>query len=64
MPIYKIQECKRIEHMIKNYSNSSVISNGVNFILRAAKKRRKIAMDNAKEVQLELGIAPSLTAVK
>jgi len=64
MPIYKIKEFKRIEHMIKSYSNNSVISNGVNFILKAAKKRRMIAMDNAKEVQLELGIAPALTAVK
>ncbi|MCQ2957620.1 MAG: hypothetical protein MJ180_01820 [Candidatus Gastranaerophilales bacterium] len=50
--------------MIKNYSNNSSISNGVSFILKAAKKRRMIAMDNAKEVQAELGIAPTLTAVK
>ena len=50
--------------MIKSYSNNSVISNGVNFILKAAKKRRMLAMENAKEVQLELGSAPSLTAIK
>ena len=50
--------------MIKNYSHKNTISQGVSFILRAAKKRRMIAMENAKEVQLELGIAPMLSAVK
>lgn len=50
--------------MIKNYSNKKNISNSVNFILKAAKKRRLIAYNNAQEVQLELGIAPSIYAVK
>ena len=50
--------------IIKDYSNSSSTSNSVNFIFKAAKKRRTIALDNAKEVQMELGIAPTLTAVK
>jgi len=50
--------------MIKNYSNNSVNSSAVSFILRACKKRRAMAMNNAKEVQLELGIAPKLTAIK
>ena len=50
--------------MIKNYSNKNSISNGVSFIFKAAQKWRKIAIENAKQVQLELGIAPKLVAVK
>ena len=50
--------------MIKNYANKSSISNSVGFIYRAAKRRRMMALDNAKEVKLELGIAPKLSAVK
>ena len=50
--------------MIKNYSNKNTVSQGVAFIFRAAKKRRTIALNNAKEVQLELGLSPSLMAVK
>ncbi len=50
--------------IIKDYSNSSSTSSSVNFIFKAAKKRRALAMDNAKAVQLELGIAPMLSAVK
>ena len=50
--------------MIKNYANKSSMSNSVNFLYKAAKKRRSIALDNAKEVQIELGIAPKLAAVK
>ena len=55
---------KGLKMLVKDYSNSSSISNGVSFIFKAAKKRRALAMDNAKAVQLELGIAPSLSAVK
>ncbi len=50
--------------MIKNYSNNSTNSNSVSFILKAAKKRRILAMDKAKEVQQELGLAPLLVALK
>jgi len=50
--------------MIKNYAHKNTTSQSVNFILKAAKKRRTIAFDNAKEVQLELGISPMLMAVK
>ena len=50
--------------MIRNYSNNTINSNAVNFILKACKRRRTIAMNNAKEVQLELGIAPKLAAIK
>ena len=50
--------------MIRNYANQNSISNGVNFILKASKKRRTIAFENAKTVQLELGISPMLLAVK
>ena len=50
--------------MIKDYSNNSINSNAVKFIFKAAKKRRLLAMDKAKEVQLELGIAPTLAAIK
>ena len=50
--------------MIKNYSNKNTVSQGVAVIFRAAKKRRTIALNNAKEVQLELGLSPTLMAVK
>ena len=50
--------------MIQNYSNNGSISNGVKFILKASKKRRMIAMEKAKDVQLEWGISPMLMAVK
>ena len=50
--------------MIKNYSNTSSTSYCVSFIFNAAKKRRKIAMNNARAVQNEFGISPRLTAVK
>lgn len=50
--------------MIKNYSNKNSISNSVNFLFKASQKRRKIAMENAKQVQIELGIAPKLFAIK
>lgn len=50
--------------MIKNYANNSVVSNAVGFILKASKKRRAIASANAKEVQIELGIATTLMVVK
>lgn len=63
MPINKTDKQKEFE-MIKSYSNNSKNSNGVNFILRAAKKRRLIALEKAKEVQLELGISPKLVALK
>ena len=50
--------------MIKNYANSSSTSTSVNFIYKASRRRRMIAMDSAKQVQLDLGIAPKLSAVK
>ena len=50
--------------MIKNYSNNSTNSSAVSFIFRAAKKRRTMAISKAKEVQVELGIAQRLSAVK
>ena len=63
MPINIISRQKGF-NMIKNYSNKNTVSQGVAFIFRAAKKRRTIALNNAKEVQLELGLAPTLMAVK
>ncbi|MCR4881091.1 MAG: hypothetical protein K6A44_03970 [bacterium] len=50
--------------MIKDYSTSSTTSNSVSFIYKAAKKRRMIALNNARAVQLECGLAPKLQAVK
>ena len=52
------------KEMIKSYSNTSSTSYSVSFIIKAAKKRRKIALDNARTVQNEFGISPRLTAVK
>ena len=65
MPIYICEHGQRkITIMIKNYANSSSTSNAVSFVYRAAKKRRIVAMNNAKAVQNELGLAPKLFAIK
>lgn len=55
---------KRNNFMIKNYATSLTTSNSVSFIYKAAKKRRMIALNNARTVQLECGLAPKLKAVK
>ena len=39
-------------------------SDSVLFLLRGAKKRRSMAIARAKMIQQELGIIPSLVAVK
>ena len=55
---------KRIFGMIKDYFNTKTVSYSVRFIYKAAKRRRMIALDNARIVQNEFGIAPGLKAVK
>ena len=63
MPI-TIMQTKKDIGMIKSYSNTTTTSYSVNFIYKASKKRRMIALDNARIVQNEFGIAPRLKAVK
>lgn len=50
--------------MIKDYSNTKALSYSVRFIYKAAKRRRMMALDAARSVQNEFGIAPGLKAVK
>lgn len=47
---------------IKN-SNNNNISNGVEFLLQGAKKRRSIAIANAKSLNSEMGIKTKLVAL-
>lgn len=50
--------------VIQNRKSQSNISQGVMFILRGAKKRRSMAMANAKMIQSELGVTNKLIAIK
>jgi len=43
---------------------SSNVSGSVSFLLRGAKKRRSLAVAQAKMIQGELGVIPRLVAVK
>ncbi len=43
---------------------SSNINDGVEFILRGAKKRRSMAIASAKMINAELGFNPKLIAIK
>lgn len=48
---------------MKNTPNSN-ISNSVQFLLRGAKKRRSMAIAQAKMIQGDLGVIPRVMAVK
>ncbi len=51
--------------MIKKIKNpTSNISEGVEFLLRGAKKRRSMALASAKMVNSEMGVSTRLVAVK
>ncbi len=64
MPIVKIQ-VKRICEMIKKIkAPTSNISEGVEFILRGAKKRRAMALASAKMINSDMGINSRLVAIK
>ncbi|MDD3238442.1 MAG: hypothetical protein PHV37_10150 [Candidatus Gastranaerophilales bacterium] len=51
--------------MIKKITNpTSNISDGVEFLLRGAKKRRAMAIASAKMINSEAGVCARLVAVK
>lgn len=52
--------------MVNNFNNvpTASTSDAVSFLLRGAKKRRSMALANAKMIQCELGVIPKLVAVK
>ena len=48
----------------KIYNPSSNVGDGVVFILRGARKRRNMAVANARNINMESGIKPKLAVVK
>ena len=48
----------------KRQTASSNLNEGVEFILRGAKKRRSMAIASAKMINAELGFNPKLVALK
>lgn len=55
---------KDVDMLKKIELPSNNIYNGVEFILRGAKKRRSMAMSNAKMLSMETGLQTRLVAVK
>jgi len=63
MPILIISD-KGVHMLKKSRKSNNNINEGVEFILRGAKKRRSMAIASAKMINAELGFNPKLIALK
>ena len=65
MPNIKISDELRKKVMNKNYLiPTSNVSEGVEFLLRGARKRRSMAIASVRQVNTDVGVSLRLVAVK